>query len=98
MHPVLANALSGFSDSLRLMFCSAASFMLANVMPEESLLKLASGITGWVLAVSTIYVLVKTVRVLFAKLEAKDDLLRAMLEKQRDDLQKELDSHDNHGR
>lgn len=94
MHPVLSSAVAGFADSLKLCAGSAGSLYLANVLPEESLFKLASGVTGWALAVACIYVLTKTVKALFAKLEAKDDLIRSILEKQRDDLQKEVDKHD----
>lgn len=94
MHPVLSSAVVGFSKAAKLCAGSAGSFYLANAMPEESLFKLASGVTGWALAVVCIWVLSKTVKQLFVKLEAKDDLIRSILEKQRDDLREELDRHD----
>jgi len=94
MNNILSAAVSGFGDAIKLCVGSAGSFFLANTMPEESLFKLASGVTGWALAVACIYVLTKTVKALFAKLEAKDDLIRAILEKQRDDLQEEIDKRD----
>lgn len=94
MHPVLSSAVIGFSKSAKLCAGSAGSFYIANAMPEESLFKIASGVTGWALAVVCIWVLSKTVKELFAKLESKDDLIRSILEKQRDDLQEELDSRD----
>lgn len=91
MSPILLNAISGFKDSGALCVSSAISFIVANAMPEESLFKMASGITGWALAISCIWVLTKSVKTLFAKLEEKDALIRSILEKQRDDLQRELD-------
>jgi len=91
MNPILLNAVSGFKDSFLLCISSALSFIVANAMPEESLFKMASGITGWALAVSCIWVLSKSVKTLFSKLEEKDALIRSILEKQRDDLQHELD-------
>ena len=91
MSPILLAAVSGFKDSGLLCAGSAASFYIANIVPEESLFKMASGITGWALAITCIWVLTKSVKTLFAKLEEKDALIRSILEKQRDDLQRELD-------
>jgi hypothetical protein len=54
-------------------------------------------VTGWVLALVCIYVLCKTVKVLFAKLEERDGMIRDLLAKetvkadrQREDMLDEL--------
>ena len=55
---------------------SGVSFMIAQVVPEEQgLIKIASALTGWGLAIACIYTLVKAVRILFAKLEEKDKVI-----------------------
>jgi hypothetical protein len=94
MNPILSSATLGFSKAAKLCAGSAGSFFVANAMPEESIFKIASGVTGWALAIVCIWVLSKTVRALFDKLEAKDDLIRSILEKERDELKHELDSID----
>lgn len=91
MHPALTAATLGFSKSFKLCLGSAGSFFVANAMPDESMLKVASGVTGWILALACIWVLARSVQALFAKLEAKDELIRTILEKRNAELKEELD-------
>jgi len=64
------------------MFASGATLFIANEAPPQfELVKFASGLTGWGLALTTIYILGKTVKVLFEKLELKDQRIEELHER-----------------
>ena len=88
---------AGFSTSIKYCAGSGASFFIANALPEESLLKAASAVTGWALAIVCIWTLAKTVKFLYAKIEDKDLQIKKMNEEaitradqQRADMLQEL--------
>ena len=65
--------------ALKLAIGSAATWIATTNIPEgHELAKVASGLTGWGLAIACIYSLTKAVRVLFAKLEEKDKAIQAL--------------------
>jgi hypothetical protein len=98
--PILTTFVAGLQTSGRYLGGSATSFMIAAVIPEEeSLIKAASAITGWALAVVCIWTLAKAVRFLYTKIEEKDVLIaklhfdaEAKADKQRQDMLDELKS------
>ena len=64
------------------MFASGATLFIANEAPPEfELVKFASGLTGWGLALTTIYILSKTVKHLFEKIELKDKRIEELHER-----------------
>ena len=72
----LASFLINACASIKFLGGSGAAYMVAQVLPEEQgILKIASALTGWGLAIACIYTLVKAVRILFAKLEEKDKII-----------------------
>jgi len=77
------NAFSiGIAKCLGLFSGSGVAWLIAQVIPDEqSAIKAASAVTGWVLAVACIYVLAKTVKVLFEKMEEQRKEHAAELEK-----------------
>lgn len=81
------------------LLCSSCGFtFLSQTIPDDAgIAKIASSLTGWGLAIACIWVLVKAVRILFAKMEEKDQIIAALhkqalekAEKQRDEAEKEL--------
>lgn len=84
--------------SVALLFGSGGFTLLSQTIPDDAgLAKIASSLTGWGLAIACIWVLVKAVRILFAKMEEKDTIIASLhkqalekAEKQRDDAEKEL--------
>ena len=90
--------LTQVGKSVALLFGSGFCTFLSQTMPDDAgIAKLASSLTGWGLAIACIWVLVKAVRILFAKMEEKDQIIASLheqalekAEKQRDDAEKEL--------
>ena len=72
---------TGIGKAVSFLGSSGACWYIANALPEEqSLIKAASALTGWGLAIACIYTLVRAVRVLFAKLEDKDKIISELHE------------------
>lgn len=96
MHPALTPfALETFIASLatsgKYLIGSGCSFVLANSLPEEDgLIRAASAITGWALAIVCIFYLSKAVRFLYEKLEQKDSVIAKLHEaaEEKADLQR----------
>ena len=63
---------SGFGTSIKYCIGSGSAFFVANTLPEESIFRAASAVTGWALAIVCIWYLAKTCKFLYAKLEEKD--------------------------
>lgn len=84
--------------SLKLLLGSGATWIASVAIPEgHDIAKIASGLTGWGLAIACIYSLSKAVKVLFAKLEEKDkaiqqlnDIAISKAESQRTEMLNEL--------
>ncbi len=70
---IIPSFTAGLVKAISLLGGSGASLFLSTAMPDElGLAKYASALTGWGLALACIWVLSKTVKHLFEKLEAKD--------------------------
>lgn len=84
--------------SMKLLLGSGATWIATAAIPEgHELVKVASGLTGWGLAIACIYSLSKAVKVLFDKLEEKDkaiqnlnDIAISKAESQRTEMLNEL--------
>jgi len=71
----------GIYKALTLFCGSGASFLLSTEMPAElGMAKYASALTGWGLAIACIFVLTRTVKHLFEKLEKKDEYIKQLHE------------------
>ena len=71
----------GIYKTLTLFFGSGASFILSTEIPSElGLAKYASALTGWGLAIACIFVLTRTVKHLFEKIEKKDEYIKQLHE------------------
>ena len=71
----------GISKTITLFCSSGFSFLLSTEIPDElGLAKYASALTGWGLAIACIFVLTRTVKHLFEKLEKKDDYIKQLHE------------------
>ena len=71
----------GISKTITLFFSSGFSFLLSTEIPDElGLAKYASALTGWGLAIACIFVLSRTVKHLFEKLEKKDEYIKELHE------------------
>ena len=98
MHEPVIQFLTQTGKSVVLLFGSGGFTFLSQTLPDDAgVAKLASSLTGWGLAIACIWVLVKAVRILFAKMEEKDQIIASLhkqalekAEKQRDDAEKEL--------
>jgi len=72
MTDILTAFCTGITKCLGLLSGSGIAMFVAQALPDEqSVIKAASAVTGWVLAVSCIYVLAKTVKVLFERMESQ---------------------------
>jgi hypothetical protein len=71
----------GIYKALTLFCGSGASFLLSTEIPAElGMAKYASALTGWGLAIACIFVLTRTVKHLFEKLEKKDEYIKQLHE------------------
>ena len=71
----------GIYKALTLFGGSGASFLLSTEIPDEmGVAKYASALTGWGLAIACIFVLSRTVKHLFEKLEKKDEYIKQLYE------------------
>jgi hypothetical protein len=65
---------TGLAKVAGLMLGSFTSLQIANALPDEATTaKVASSLSGWALAIVTIWTLAKVVKHLFQKLETRDD-------------------------
>jgi hypothetical protein len=70
MSEPITTFLAGVGKAVSLFGGSGITFLFAQTLPDEqSLIKAASAVTGWALAVCCIWTLTKTVKVLFEKME-----------------------------
>ena len=71
----------GIYKALTLFCGSGASFLLSTEISDEmGVAKYASALTGWGLAIACIFVLTRTVKHLFEKLEKKDEYIKQLHE------------------
>ena len=79
---IMPDFYDGLTKAVCTMFASGATLFIANEAPPQfELVKFASGLTGWGLALTTIYILGKTVKHLFEKLELKDKRIEELHER-----------------
>lgn len=95
MTEMLSNFTVGMVKVVTLMVGSGGSLWLAQAVPDElSVAKMASGLTGWGLAVAAIVVLARTVKHLFNKHEEKDKAFAALMEAKDKEFFSRLDKKD----
>lgn len=79
---IMSEFYAGLSKAVATMIGSGTTFFIANETPPQfEIAKWASGLTGWGLALTTIYILSKTVKHLFIKLEEKDARIEELHER-----------------
>lgn len=95
---ILEDFLTQAACSAKLAVASGGAWLATTSIPEgHDIAKLASGLTGWGLALACIWTLTKAVKVLFDKLEEKDaaiqrlnDVAISKAESQRTEMLEEL--------
>lgn len=76
---IIPEFMCGSFKSMAMIIGAKLAFMISEITPDaDSLIKNASGLTGWGLAIACIYTLAKTVKTLFAKIEEKDKIINDM--------------------
>jgi hypothetical protein len=98
MQEPIIQFLTQTGKAMALLIGSGGFTFLSQSIPDEAgLAKIASSLTGWGLAIACIWVLVKAVLILFAKMEEKDKIIALLheqalekAERQRDEAEREL--------
>jgi hypothetical protein len=96
-HEMLEAIVHQITNSGKYAAGSGVSFLIANAVPDKSLLELASAVTGWGLALVCIFTLGRTVKFLFTKIQEKDTLIQKIFaeaeQRAEKRLQEEIDKH-----